>query len=245
MVASTIASIIAALVSAYGSTKISNKINKNAQGKQTINQRMQGLNKNGNSSDISGIRGNLGPEGGPVQFPMYSPEQMGNQQKVGQMGIEGLQQNPFDFGPIKAATMDDYYTHFMPQLMEKFAGLGGNQNSSGFLNSLTESGEALNTKLAAMQQDYRSQAGDRYLKMFDQGNKPQYENMLLSPQPSAGRNALNKAFEYGAPMLATLGSASMQYAGQKKLANSLQEQRQNAAPMNTKLNQNYNFLRKG
>jgi len=214
----------AGLFSGWAGQKIANK----GQGKPTINQRMKSL---GNNSDIPGIRGNTGPEGGPLQFPLYSPEQMAQQSQLGQMGMEGLKNNPFDFGPIKSATMNDYYSHLMPQLLERFAGLGGNQNSSGLLNSLSESGESLQTKLAAMEQDYRSQAGDRYLKMFNQGNQPQYENMILSPQPSTGRAAFNKALEYGVPALATFGGAYMGYKGNQQLANSLQANRAAAAPI--------------
>jgi hypothetical protein len=235
-----LAGILASLVASYAGSKIANRVNRSTQSSPSIAQRMQNMNNNTSNSAVSGIKGNTGPEGGPLQFPLYSPEQMARQEQTGKMGQEGLQKDPFNFAPIKAATMEDYYQNLMPQLMERLAGLGGNQNDSGILNTLGQSGISLERQLAGDEQKYNQMSGDRYLQMFDQGNKPQYENMMLSPQPSSIRNVMNKAFQYGVPAAATLGGAYMNYQGNQSLAQSLNANRPAApAPLNT----NYNFLK--
>lgn len=87
----------------------------------------------------------------------FAPFQMSALQQLLGQGLGGLQQlqQPFDFGPIEQQARQGFSQQTVPELAERFTGLGaGSQGSSAFAQLLGRSGADLESSLAALRSQY-------------------------------------------------------------------------------------------
>lgn len=124
-----------------------------------------------------------------VQSPLYSAEVDALQKELGQMGMGTLKNLPSaDFGPIEADYTRQYNEQVIPQLMEQFVGSApGGMRTSGFKQALGAAGTGLQSKLAAMKQQFnvqrRGQEQAYGLNLLQPGMRQQFQTDFLQPQP--------------------------------------------------------------
>lgn len=122
-----------------------------------------------------------------LQFQQFTPEQQQALSQLLQMGLGGLQQQPFDFGPIREAAQQRFYKDTVPTLAEKFASLGGESGigTSGFQGALGEAGAGLEKDLAGMEAQFGQQRAQQLLQLLGLGLQPQFQSALMPGQSGA------------------------------------------------------------
>lgn len=126
------------------------------------------------------------------RFQQYSPEQSAVLNQLSQLGLKGLQENKFDFGPIEEQARSGFKQKTIPSIMERFTSLGskGSQRSSAFPQLLSQAGADLEKSLATMKQNYNLGRESNFANMANIGLRPQYgySGPLVSnnPQQSGG-----------------------------------------------------------
>jgi hypothetical protein len=203
---------IPALVSAIAGMVGSSVGNKIGQSKNpTIADRMKQMNtsQTGGQNMPQTFGDWSGKTGGPVGIANYNTEQQGMQKEIGQMGMEGLRDNNFDFGPIKDATMQDFYQNFLPHMQSRFTGMEGDQRSSGYMNMIGGAGKGLEAQLAAMQQQYGQSEQQNYQKQVEFGNKPQWDMKFRERQPGIAESLATGFGPAALTVAGTMGAAAL------------------------------------
>jgi len=216
-----IVSALASLAASWGGQKIADRSAR----KNNLSNKMNALSEKQNAaSSIPGARGAWGTEkGGLGQAPLMEPWAQSGMKDIFDMGLKGLQDKPFDFEPIREKGMKHFYEEILPGIANKFASIEGDQRSSSYLSSLYGAGEKFGVDMAALEQDYRNQAGDRYINMAKMGSAPQYENMYITAQPSGktafGQNIVEKGVPLAADVIKTMYQEKRYADIMKELAN--------------------------
>lgn len=130
----------------------------------------------------------LGQQGGIKKAPTMAKNQISaaNQSlSMGMQGLQGLQQNKFNFAPIAQQARTQFNTQTVPGLVERFTSMGpqgsqGGQRSSAFAGTLGAAGAGLEESLAALKEQFglkeREMDQSLYQNMFNQGMQPQFQN---------------------------------------------------------------------
>ena len=109
------------------------------------------------------------------QNQRFDPTQRGQQQQLASMGLGGLQDNQFDFGPIEQQARTNFQSQTLPSLMSRFTSMGeGTQRSSGFQGAVGAAGAGLEESLAGMKQHYGMQEQGNLFKMLQMGLQSPY-----------------------------------------------------------------------
>lgn len=129
------------------------------------------------------------------QLSTLSPQQVGLQQQLGNIGLQGIQSyNPrqFDFGPIRQQALQNFQTQGIPSIAQRFEALGSGPQSSNFLPSISSARANLDLGLAALQQQfgmqqqgYDLQRQGQYGNFLGQALQPNFENLIMPPQTGA------------------------------------------------------------
>jgi hypothetical protein len=133
-------------------------------------------------------------------FTPYQTEALNYLLQYGLGGLEDIDNNQFDFGPIENQELERFYTQTIPSLAERFTAMGGQggQRSSAFQGALGNAGRFLGNDLASQQQQYNLQQQGR-----DQNLITNLLSFGLSPQFSAN---LNQGKKGALPWIANAGS---------------------------------------
>jgi hypothetical protein len=115
------------------------------------------------------------------QLPRFSQEQQGLLSQVGQGALQGLQQNPANFGPIADLAQKRFQERTIPTLAERFTSLGASPTQ--FQGYAAGAGADLQAQLAAMQSQHELQQRGQYLQQAGLGLQPSFENIYI-PQTS-------------------------------------------------------------
>jgi hypothetical protein len=130
---------------------------------------------------------NLGDEGNALFFNRYDPDQNALMYLLGQLGLQGLQGNNFDFGPIENQARTNFAQNTIPSIAERFSGLGA-QRSSAFGQQLGQAGAGLESDLAAQKQLYNLQRQGLFQNLAGLGLNPKFESLFAPRQPSFGQS---------------------------------------------------------
>lgn len=157
---------------------------------------------------------------GALQIPKFSPNQMQGLEQLLGIGLGGLQQTPFDFGPIKDNAIKSFYSDIIPTIQERYAGTAS--NSSGLQGAIGGAGARLGRELGGMEQGFNFQNRGQALQALALGLQSPYETIYKKRQPGFFENAgvaavpaliqnapeLYKMFnEWGAPAAGATGGA--------------------------------------
>jgi hypothetical protein len=155
----------------------------------------------------AGMRGAGGADGGVLQLPNFTQEQMGLQNEL----INRIGQNKADFGPIADTEYRRYQEELLPQIAQQYFGNNPDSFSGTYPRALGRGAEGLAERLSAMQQQFNAQREDSYLKGALQ---PAFGNLYIpgagqqQQQPSFWQNLLTSA----APgAMKGFGEAAKQY----------------------------------
>jgi len=151
----------------------------------------------GNIPNPTGFLGSLKnfALGTPQQVQQLSPysqqQQMGTSQLL-QQGLQGIQQTPISFEPIKQRLLKTYQEQIVPSLATRFSsmGSGGAQGSSAFRGSLAESGGDILQRLGELENQYNLLGRQQGIDLARLGLTPQYENIIQGREPGILENAL-------------------------------------------------------
>lgn len=125
-----------------------------------------------------------------VNMPTRTPTQEARQEEMATMGMEGFRNLPSaDFGPIRQQAEQEYRETVLPQLIEQFVGAGpGATRTSGFQQALGSSQAGLQSRLAAMQQQFnQGQRGSEFarsMSLLGPSMQQQFVTDSMQPQPS-------------------------------------------------------------
>jgi len=134
-----------------------------------------------------------------LQFQQFTPQQQDVLSQILQMGMQGLQKQPGDFGPIREAATQRFQEQTVPTLAERFTAMGeGAQRGSGFQQALGQAGSGLERELAAMEQQFGQQQGQQLLQLLGLGLTPQYQSALMPGKTGVAQELLQSApYLYG------------------------------------------------
>ena len=127
------------------------------------------------------------------QVPRFTPEQQQALSQILSMGLGGLQNNKFDFGPIEDQAREGFQQKTIPGIAERFTALGGGQRSSAFPQILGQAGSGLEKGLAAMKSQYGLQQQNQFQNLLGLGLTPSFENLYHQRQPGFLENAGTQA----------------------------------------------------
>jgi hypothetical protein len=164
------------------------------QGQQPWMQRHPWLSMTG-PGGLYGLMNLLGGSGGtwgkPAktnQVPLYSPGVMNLKEQMPQNIMQQLMGNQFDFGPIEQQTRQNFSSQTMPSLMGRF-NMGDNRASSNQFGAMSNAGQSLDTRLAAMRQGYGQQRQNMLASLLPTLMSPSFENV--------GQPAQKGGMQYG------------------------------------------------
>jgi hypothetical protein len=119
------------------------------------------------------------------QVQRFTPEQLQAFQQMQQLGMQGLQSGgTAGFEPIAAQERQDFQRKTIPSIAERFASMGGGQQSSAFQQTMAQAGADLNTRLAALKANYGLQGMKNYQNMANMGLTSPWENIYMPATPS-------------------------------------------------------------
>lgn len=144
--------------------------------------------KNAGGSFFGGSKGNFQQVGRftPQQQQLLNSILPMLQQSQGQ-GFDYLNSilgnDPQSFSQFEAPAMRQYQQEILPQIAERFAGLGshGSQNSSAFQQTLGQSGRELSQNLASMRQNLKGNALNQLTGLLGVGFQPSFESVYRQP----------------------------------------------------------------
>jgi hypothetical protein len=192
---------------------------------QGINQQMMNL-----PGDIGQVQRQQIPEGTLLNFPMFSPEQMQQQQQLGRFaqgqlpGLFGPPQGMAQSGAQEAQALRDFREQTIPGIAEQFTGPATpGQRSSAFRQSLGRAGAGLEERLALIREDR-----DRFnLQRLDQraalqanllpsllgfGQRQQFDQQLIPRDPglmAAAAPGLAQGVGQGIPFVMEAGARAL------------------------------------
>ncbi len=159
------------------------------------------------SPGSSGVRGVGGADGGVLQLPNFTQEQMGLQNEL----INRIGQNQADFAPIADTEYRRYQEELLPQIAQQYFGNNPDSFSGTYPRALGRGAEGLAERLTAMQSQFNAQKENNYLRGALQ---PAFGNLYIpgagqqQQQPSFWQNLLTSA----APgAMKGFGEAAKQY----------------------------------
>lgn len=145
----------------------------------------------------------FGKKGGFQTAPSpYSSEQQNALNMVLMQALQGLQQSPYSFEPIKQQALSTFQQDIIPSLAERFAGLGAT-NSSGFTGELARAGTGLSRDLASLQSQYNLQQQGSLQNLLGLGLQPQNQQYYRLPQ----QGFLGQAAQLAPLLLSIFGPA--------------------------------------
>lgn len=149
----------------------------------------------------------MGKDAYNEQVSTVTPEVQQALSQMLQYGLNGMNNNQFDFAPIEQQARSNFDQSTMPSIAERFTQLGGgNSLGSGSRERMMAGARAgLEENLAAMKSNYNLQREplmQNYLKM---GMMPQFENQYNPEQPGLFKTLLGQLL----PAAAQLGTAYM------------------------------------
>jgi hypothetical protein len=121
----------------------------------------------------------------------YEPQQVNNLNQLAQMGMEGLKNNPFNFGAIEDQARKNFNTKTVPTIANRFLA-GDTRNSSGFQEALGSSSADLENYLAQLKNQYGQQEFDRAMQMLGIGLQPQ-SSLYTKPGKEGAVSGILKA----------------------------------------------------
>lgn len=134
---------------------------------------------------------------GKPEFENFTPEQQKLIARLGQLGIEGLENNQYTPEKIEEAARHNFSTRTIPSITERFSNSGG---SSALGNQLREGGQELEHKLAGLKYAHGAQQQGHFTNLAQLGITPKFPNATYDPNASSG--LLNKL----APLAISAGS---------------------------------------
>jgi hypothetical protein len=126
------------------------------------------------------------------QISTISPQQQGWQTRLGELGLQGLE-NPYaGFEPIAEQARNQFNTSTVPSIAERFTSMGsGGQRSSAFQGALGQAGAGLEGNLAALRSQYGLQNRQQSADMLNNALRPTFENYREQENPGFLETALS------------------------------------------------------
>ncbi len=137
------------------------------------------------------------------QLSRYNPTQEKIIESYLPQLLSQLQQNKTDFAPIAQQARNQYNQVTAPSLAQRFFGMGNNRNSSGFEGKILQSGQGLETALAALESQHNLGRQGQLQGLLGTLLQPSYENIYI-PQTSGFAGNLAEGFGRSAPNLVDL-----------------------------------------
>lgn len=127
----------------------------------------------------------LGSPARTEQVQRFTPEQQQAYARLQQLGMQGLESGgTAGFEPIAAQERQEFQRKTIPSIAERFAALGGGQQSSAFGQQLAQAGVDLDSRLAALKSQYGLQGMQNYQNIANLGLTPQFESIYRPSTPS-------------------------------------------------------------
>lgn len=200
-------------------------------------RRQLAIQDQGINTDIMNLPGDIGqvqrqqiPEGTLVNFPQFTPQQIEQQNQLGQFaqgqlgGLFGPPEGMAQSGAQEAQALRDFREQTIPGIAEQFTGPGTpGQRSSAFRQSLGRAGAGLEERLALIREDR-----DRFnLQRLDQraalqagllpsllgfGQRQQFDTQLIPRDPGLLRAAapgLAQGVGQGIPIVLEAGARAL------------------------------------
>jgi hypothetical protein len=123
----------------------------------------------------------LASQGKYLQAPIYTPEQMGVQGRLLELGGQRVAEPTQGFEPIEQQAQRQFQTQTVPAIAERFTAMGGGQRSSAFQAALGRSGADLASQLGAQKAQYGLQQQGLGLQQAQAGLQPQYSQAYYQP----------------------------------------------------------------
>lgn len=124
---------------------------------------------------------------GALQIPKFNQDTMQGLQQLLNMGLQGWQQNPASFDPIRQNALNTFHQNIVPTIAERFAGTS--RRNSGLEGSLGAAGAGLASNLGAQEQMFNQQNRNQLLQLLQLGTQPQFESVYKTKQPGFLENA--------------------------------------------------------
>lgn len=129
------------------------------------------------------------------QLSPYSQNQQQGSNQLLQSGLQGIQNTPLNFDPIRERLIKTYNERIVPSLNTRLSGMGsyGSQGSSGARGLLAESSGDLLQRLGELESQYNLQGRQQGIDLARLGLTPQYENIIQGRQPGLFENLATSA----------------------------------------------------
>lgn len=118
-------------------------------------------------------------------IPRYSPQQVGQLDKLANLGLSNLQnsQQNFNIGALEDQARKQFQTQTVPSIANRFLA-GNTRNSSGFQSALASGGADLESSLAALRNQFGQQQQQTGLNQLQMGLQPQFESLYEPESPN-------------------------------------------------------------
>ena len=200
-------------------------------------RRQAAIQDQGINSQIMNLPGDIGqvqrqqiPEGTLINFPQFTPQQIQQQNQLGQFAqgrlgsLFGPPEGMAQSGAQEAVSLRDFREETIPAIAERFSGPGSaGQRSSAFRQALGQAGAGLEERLALIREDR-----DRFnLQRLDQraqlqasllpqllgfGQRQQFDTQLIPKDPGLARAAapgLAQGVGQGIPIVLEAGARAL------------------------------------
>lgn len=129
-----------------------------------------------------------------LQAPNFTPDQMGIQNRLAQMGQQRIENPSAGFLPFENRAREQFARQTVPSLAERFTAFGGdNQRSSAFTGALGQAGADLESQLSQNAAQYGLQNQQFGLNLAQAGLQPQYNQTYYQPNDSSNNLGNNLA----------------------------------------------------
>ena len=138
--------------------------------------------------------GLIGTPAHQIQSTDYSPNQQMGHEFLLQQGANALNDPYAGFGPLQDYLYKQFNEQTVPDIAERFTGIGGGRTSSpDFIKQLGGASQGLTGMLAAQKAQFGQQNRQFGLQALNQGLQPYQQNTYVPRQPGLPENLINYA----------------------------------------------------